>query len=100
MLVPLAVYLLVCLFSYDPLDPSWSHVAGLGETHNLGGTVGAWIADLLRYLFGAVAYFFPLLLLVLGLRVLRRDIELRTTSPWEPALRLVGFVMFFLVGPA
>ena len=100
MLVPLAVYLLVCLFSYDPLDPSWSHAAGDAEVHNLGGTVGAWVADLLRYLFGIVAYFFPLLLLALGLRVLRRDIEVRVPSSWEPALRLVGFVMFFTIGPA
>ncbi len=100
LLVPLAVYLLVCLFSYDPSDPSWSHVAGNGKTHNLGGTVGAWIADLLRYLFGAIAYFFPLLLLALGLRVLRRDAEPHEPTPWEPALRLVGFVMFFSVGPA
>ncbi|HET8554040.1 MAG TPA: DNA translocase FtsK 4TM domain-containing protein [Rhodanobacteraceae bacterium] len=100
MLVPLAVYLLVCLFSYHPSDPSWSHVAGSGRVHNLGGTVGAWIADLLRYLFGVVSYFFPLLLLALGWRVLRRDVETRETNPWEPALRLIGFVMFFLVGPA
>ncbi|HET6587085.1 MAG TPA: DNA translocase FtsK 4TM domain-containing protein [Oleiagrimonas sp.] len=100
MLVPLAVYLLVCLFSYHPSDPSWSHVAGSGHVHNLGGTVGAWIADLLRYLFGVVSYFFPLLLLALGWRVLRRDVETRENTPWEPALRLVGFVMFFLVGPA
>ncbi|HEX7341059.1 MAG TPA: DNA translocase FtsK 4TM domain-containing protein [Rhodanobacteraceae bacterium] len=100
LLLPLAVYLLVCLFSYNAADPSWSHAAGSATVHNLGGTVGAWIADLLRYLFGAVAYFFPLLLLALGLRVLRRDIEARETSTWEPALRLVGFVMFFTVGPA
>lgn len=100
LLVPLAVYLLVCLFSYNPSDPSWSHVASTGKTRNLGGTVGAWMADLLRYLFGAVAYFFPLLLLALGLRVLRRDMAVREPSPWEPALRLVGFVMFFSIGPA
>jgi S-DNA-T family DNA segregation ATPase FtsK/SpoIIIE len=100
LLVPLAVYLLVCLFSYSEQDPSWSHAAESGVVHNLGGTVGAWIADLLRYLFGAVAYAFPLLLLALGVQVLRRDLGTREPTQWEPALRLVGFVMFFIVGPA
>ncbi|HET7358635.1 MAG TPA: DNA translocase FtsK 4TM domain-containing protein [Rhodanobacteraceae bacterium] len=100
LLLPLAAYLLVCLFSYSELDPSWSHAAEAGAVHNLGGTVGAWIADLLRYLFGAVAYAFPILLLALGVQVLRRDIGTREPTQWEPALRLVGFVMFFIVGPA
>lgn len=100
LLVPLAIYLLVCLFSYDQGDPSWSHMATDGGTHNLGGTVGAWIADLLRYLFGVVAYLFPLLLLILGLRVLRRDVTTREPMAWEPALRLVGLVMLFIAGPA
>jgi len=100
LLVPLAVYLLVCLISYSPQDPSWSHAAGNDAVHNFGGMVGAWIADLLRYLFGVVAYAFPLLLLALGLRVLRRDTGAPETPPYEPALRLVGFVLFFIVGPA
>jgi S-DNA-T family DNA segregation ATPase FtsK/SpoIIIE len=99
LLVPLAIYLLVCLFSYSEQDPSWSHAAPAGAVHNFGGMVGAWIADLLRYLFGVVAYAFPLLLLALGLRVLRRDMDADPPTPYEPALRLVGFVLFFIVGP-
>ncbi len=100
LLVPLAIYLLVCLFSYSQADPSWSHATDTHHVHNLGGTVGAWLADMLRYLFGIVAYAFPLLLLILGVRVLRRDLKLqRPATPWEPAARLVGFVMFFVVTP-
>ena len=41
LLLPLALYLLVCLFSYDAQDPSWSHVGAAAHVHNLGGTVGA-----------------------------------------------------------
>ncbi len=100
LLVPLAVYLLVCLISYSPQDPSWSHASEGNLVHNFGGMVGAWIADLLRYLFGVVAYAFPLLLLALGLKVLRRDLGDGEVTPYEPALRLVGFVLFFVVGPA
>ena len=45
LLLPLVVYLLACLASYNPQDSGWSH-AGTGVTRNIGGTVGAWAADL------------------------------------------------------
>ncbi|MEO7072249.1 MAG: DNA translocase FtsK 4TM domain-containing protein [Rhodanobacter sp.] len=99
LLVPLALYLLVCLFSYNDQDPSWGHVGNLEEARNLGGKVGANIANLLRYIFGLAAYCFPLLLLVLGMQVLRQRGE-RIARPWEPSLRLIGWVFFFITGPA
>ncbi len=98
LLLPLALYLLVCLLSYDAADPGWSHADTSGHVHNLGGTVGAYIADLLRYLFGSVAYFFPLLLLFLGVQVLRNH-GMRSVQPWEPSLRLIGSVFFFITAP-
>ncbi|WP_426661329.1 DNA translocase FtsK [Rhodanobacter aciditrophus] len=97
-LLPLALYLLVCLFSYDAQDPSWSHVGTAAHVHNLGGTVGAYVADLLRYLFGGVAYFFPVLLLLLGVQVLRQR-GMQPVHPWESSLRLVGAVFFFVTAP-
>src|SRR6185437_12002925 len=51
------------------------------------------------WIFGLVAYCFPLLLLLLGVQVLRQRGE-QALHPWEPALRLVGFVFFFITGPA
>jgi len=98
LLLPLALYLLVCLLSYDGADPGWSHADTGNHVHNLGGTVGAYIADLLRYLFGSVAYCFPLLLLFLGVQVLRNH-GVRGAQPWESSLRLVGSVFFFITAP-
>ncbi|MFK2876446.1 DNA translocase FtsK [Rhodanobacter hydrolyticus] len=97
-LLALALYLLVCLFSYDAQDPSWSHAGVVAHSRNLGGTVGAYVADLLRYLFGGVAYFFPLLLLALSVPVLRQRGVL-PVQPWESSLRLVGSVFFFITAP-
>jgi len=99
LLLPLALYLLVCLFSYNDQDPSWGHVGTVEHAHNFGGAVGANIANLLRYIFGLIAYCFPLLLLVLGVQVLRHRGE-RNVHPWEPSLRLIGFVFFFITAPA
>ncbi len=99
LLLPLALYLLVCLFSYNDQDPSWGHASTVDITRNFGGQVGANIANLLRYIFGLVSYCFPLLLLILGIQVLRHR-GVRTVQPWEPSLRLIGFVFFFITTPA
>ena len=48
LLLPLAVYLLVCLASYNDQDPSWGHASTVEHARNFGGAVGATIANLLR----------------------------------------------------
>jgi DNA segregation ATPase FtsK/SpoIIIE, S-DNA-T family len=99
LLLPLALYLLVCLFSYNDQDPSWGHLGNVDHARNFGGAVGANIANISRYIFGLVSYVFPVLLLVLGVQVLRHHGE-RVVAPWEPSLRLIGYVFFFITGPA
>ncbi|WP_201316072.1 DNA translocase FtsK [Dyella sp. EPa41] len=99
LLLPLALYLLVCLFSYNDQDPSWGHVGTVEHARNFGGSIGANIANVLRYIFGLVSYCFPLLLLLMGVQVLRHRGE-RTVQPWEPSLRLIGSVFFFITLPA
>jgi S-DNA-T family DNA segregation ATPase FtsK/SpoIIIE len=97
LLVPVAVYLLLCLFTYSPEDPGWSHAGQTDHLRNLGGTIGAWAADLSFYLFGYLAYAFPLMLLVFGWALFRGN-EASEGSPLEPTLRLVGGVAFFVGG--
>ena len=99
LLLPLALYLLVCLFSYNDQDPSWGHAGNLEQARNFGGAVGANVANLMRYIFGVTSYCFPLLLLLLGVQVLRKGGE-RAVQPWEPSLRLIGLVFFFITAPA
>jgi S-DNA-T family DNA segregation ATPase FtsK/SpoIIIE len=55
-LAALAAYLLLVLLTYHKGDPGWSHSATAAATQNAGGRVGAWLADLLLYLFGLSAY--------------------------------------------
>ena len=64
----LAVYLGACLLSFDPADPGWSQDRSVREISNLGGAVGAWLADVLLSLFGLVGYLFPLVLVYAGVR--------------------------------
>ena len=51
-----ALYLALVLFSYDHADPGWSHSGSRLTVQNTGGEVGAWLADMLLYVFGFSAY--------------------------------------------
>ena len=96
LLLPLVVYLFACLASYNPQDDAWSHCC-TGLTRNIGGKVGAWSADLAFYLFGYLAYAFPLLVLIVGWTFVREP-RSESASSLEPTLRLVGGVAFFIGG--
>ncbi|WP_456309461.1 DNA translocase FtsK 4TM domain-containing protein [Serratia proteamaculans] len=54
-----AIYLMVALVSFNPSDPSWSQTAWHEPIHNIGGGVGAWLADTLFFIFGVMAYALP-----------------------------------------
>jgi S-DNA-T family DNA segregation ATPase FtsK/SpoIIIE len=98
LLAPVAVYLLLCLITYNPDDRSWSHAAAAtAQVHNLGGSIGAWIADVAFSLFGYLAYAFPLLLLTVGVSLFRVR-EQASATPLEPTLRLIGGAAFFVGG--
>jgi len=95
LLLPVALYLLVCLITHFPGDDSWSH-AGTGEVRNLGGTVGAWVSDLLFYLFGGVAYLFPCALAAWSVTVLRGNKTDVGEHGLEPLVRSIGLVLLVL----
>jgi S-DNA-T family DNA segregation ATPase FtsK/SpoIIIE len=62
-----ALFLLLSFSSYDPGDPGWSFSGGNSQIANQGGVVGAWFSDVFLYLFGYLAYLFPLLIIYGGL---------------------------------
>ena len=62
-----ALFSLVALVTYDPLDPVWFFSTDGHETPvNFAGRVGAFVAELAFQLVGFSAYLLPLVLLVLG----------------------------------
>ncbi len=52
----LGVYLALILWGFHGADPGWSHAAHADTVANPGGRFGAWLADLLLYLFGLSAW--------------------------------------------
>jgi S-DNA-T family DNA segregation ATPase FtsK/SpoIIIE len=59
----MAAWLTLVLATWSSADPGWSHSVPAGMVHNKGGTLGAYLADILLYLFGFSAWWWVILLL-------------------------------------
>ncbi len=100
LVLALAVLLLLSLVSYDPGDPGWSHTGTHSAIRNLGGAAGAWIADLLFYLLGYLAYLAPPMIGWSGWLVLRGEMRDGQADWGLLAVRWVGFVLTVVAGCA
>ena len=98
LIAPLLLYLLASLITYSPNDPGWSHSGSItAPLHNVGGRVGAWLADVLLYLTGYVAYLLPVVLgVVAWIALFGMDADGDGDADLGPALRLVGIVGFLV----
>ena len=95
-LVLVGVYLAVILFTYYKQDASWSHTASdHAAIHNAGGSVGAWVSDMLLYLFGFSAWWWVVLAFYSMWLVY---LQLERTISERPFLvfNLVGFTLLQL----
>jgi len=96
-----ALFLLLSLLSYHPQDPGWSHTGMHAQALNWGGMAGAWFADVFLYMFGLMAYLFPVMI-AYGAWILyreRRD-ELEGSYAIHLSLRGLGFVLTMAAGAA
>ncbi len=62
-LAAVGLYLLLILASYTRSDPGFSFSTAVPRVHNWGGRTGAYISDLLLYVFGLSAWWWGVLLL-------------------------------------
>ncbi len=99
----LGVFLTLALYTYTPSDSSWSHAGAGARAENWGGTVGAWLADIMLYMFGFSAWWFNVVLLALVWtsyrQMARRFLLHRQPEPrhrFETGIRGAGFVLMLL----
>jgi S-DNA-T family DNA segregation ATPase FtsK/SpoIIIE len=95
-LVAIALYLLLVLLTYNPSDPGWSHSVREASVRNAGGVVGAYIADLMLYLFGVSAYWWVVLCGALVAWGFRRIETTREGDRRSYIVVLVGFGILLL----
>jgi S-DNA-T family DNA segregation ATPase FtsK/SpoIIIE len=88
-----ALYIGLILFGYDKADPGWSHAAQVARVANPGGRFGAWVADLLLYLFGVSAWWWVLFLLLLVIWGYRRLDGIFSADRRPFLIALAGFLL-------
>lgn len=73
------LFVLIALLSYNSGDPSFNTYSNGPSVRNLGGEVGAYLADLLLQLFGLASCSIPVAFLFVSYRLLRfKDLKWRT----------------------
>jgi len=94
------LWLALILATYSKSDPGWSFSGVGAPIVNRGGVAGAWLADLLLYLFGASAWWWVVagvVLVVAGYRRIGHP-ELETDHPLS--LGALGFALVLLSSAA
>ncbi|OVZ76684.1 DNA translocase FtsK 4TM domain-containing protein [Yersinia intermedia] len=92
----LAAYLMAALLSFNPSDPSWSQTAWHEPIHNLGGGIGAWMADTLFFTFGVLAYAIPAIMVMLCWAAFRQRDASEHVDYFALSLRLIGTLALIL----
>ncbi len=57
------LYFVMILLSYNKADPGWSHANAVPRIANLGGRAGAWLSDLMLFIFGFSAWWWGVIFL-------------------------------------
>ncbi|MCH4294437.1 DNA translocase FtsK 4TM domain-containing protein [Shewanella sp. 3B26] len=89
----LAIYILLALTSFSASDPGWSQSNYQGHIQNLGGAVGAWIADILYYFFGYSAFLAPFVVAGTGWLLFKQSHRLLEIDYFSVSMRLLGFIL-------
>jgi DNA segregation ATPase FtsK/SpoIIIE, S-DNA-T family len=94
-----ALFVLLSLLTYQSTDPGWSHTSNVsGAVANLGGQVGAYIADGLYFIFGYFAYLLPLTVVYLAWAILHDLYALKALDKHVLLLRSAGLVLMIVGG--
>jgi DNA segregation ATPase FtsK/SpoIIIE, S-DNA-T family len=94
-----ALVLLLALASYSPEDPGFSFTGNAMGVHNRIGVIGAWLADVLFFLFGRPAFLFPLVLAA-ACWSLQRRLNAASASRANALVRIAGFLLVLVASCA
>ena len=96
------LYFVLILLTYNKADPGWSHDVVVTKAINVGGRAGAWLADLMLFIFGFSAWWWCVCFARLLWKDYRQlsdagrrsaDPSRKTSTRWWS--RWIGFVLMF-----
>lgn len=86
-------FILVALATFHPADPGWSQAGLQPDVKNMVGPVGAYVADVLLFIFGITAYLVPFVLAFMGWFIFLHIKSLTELDYLTIALRLIGILL-------
>ncbi|MBX9705923.1 MAG: DNA translocase FtsK 4TM domain-containing protein, partial [Gammaproteobacteria bacterium] len=100
-LVLAGLFITVILFTYHREDQSWSHMAAdNAPIQNAGGSAGAWLSDMMLYLFGFSAWWWAVLAFyAMWLVYLKLEVVARSERPFL-LFNFIGFTLLFVASCA
>lgn len=100
-LVLAGLFITVILFTYHREDQSWSHMAAdNAPIHNAGGSAGAWLSDMMLYLFGFSAWWWAVLAFyAMWLVYLKLEVVASSEKPFL-LFNFIGFTLLFVASCA
>jgi S-DNA-T family DNA segregation ATPase FtsK/SpoIIIE len=79
-------FLILCLYSFHPQDSSFNLYQPVpAKIHNLGGVIGAYLADILWQVFGCSSFLLAVALIIRGISIFANR------KPEHQGLRWIGF---------
>jgi S-DNA-T family DNA segregation ATPase FtsK/SpoIIIE len=97
------MYFVMILLTYNKGDPGWSHEVEVAQVTNMGGRAGAYLADLMLFIFGFSAWWWCICFLRLvwrGYRSLTDKFVMQSEADpehqHEATIRWVGFTIMFV----
>jgi S-DNA-T family DNA segregation ATPase FtsK/SpoIIIE len=92
----IACYAMLALLTFDPADPSWSQTSWEGPVKNAAGSLGAWMADALFFMFGLYAYLVPVAFIAFTWFVFWRPRQLDEVDFFTVGLRMIGALLLLI----
>lgn len=92
----IACYAMLALLTFDPADPSWSQTSWEGPVKNSAGSLGAWMADALFFMFGLYAYLIPVAFVSFTWFVFWRPRQLDEIDFFTVGLRMIGALLLLI----
>ena len=91
-----ALFLFIALMTFDSADPGWSQTGFTDQINNSAGPAGAWLADIMLWVFGFIAYLFPYAIALVGWFVFQKSKDILEFDYGTIALRVIGSLLCML----
>lgn len=91
-----ALFLFLSVATFHSADPGWSQTGFSANVQNAAGPVGAFVADIMLWSFGYLAYVFPFAIALIGWFIFQTTKSLLQLDYLTIGLRLIGSILLLI----